>query len=264
LYDLLVPNHGSHPWQLTLHFTGFPSSTLTEYTGEASLQNCLFHSLKEASFIARNTANPVMAMTVEAKNDLWKALGGSNGSGSNGRGGAINYSKYREIMHSIPLISPESLDAVPIRVYLRPGSSSGGGRGSSYLSSYESISQTSRPAPISNPDGRPKTIGAALTPIIITWLKEHNAWKKEPTLDTAQKESGNHSGEESTMKIREAASAAEAEEDKEIEAAWSQVDVALSGGIELHPNLILKNVHRDLHSPDFFLYIMLQMRQGHR
>lgn len=240
LYDLLVPNHGVHPWQLTLRYTGFPSATLGEYLGEASIKSTFRNSLKEASFIARKSAQPVLDMVLEAQNDHWKALGGG------GNGGSTDYRKYREIMHSIPLISPNSLDAVPIRVYLRPGNTG------NYLSSYEMFSQSSRFAALLAPDGRPNTLGAALAPIIISWLIDHNAWKNDETL---------HREEESGTGT---ATAANNEDENEVEAAWAQVDVALAGGIELQPNLILRDLHRDLHSPDFFLYIALHMRPAQR
>lgn len=243
LYDLLVPNHGSHPWELTLHFSsGFPTATLGEYLGESSIRSTFRNALKEASFIARKSAQPVLDMVVEAQSDHWKALGGGND-------GRTDYKKYREIMHSIPLISPNSLDAVPIRVYLRPGNTG------NYLSSYEVFSQSSRFAPILTSDGQPNTVGAALAPILITWLIEHKAW-------SSIVESVN-SGEETGMV---AATTANNDKDKgeEIEAAWAQVDVALSNGIELQPNLILRDLHRDLHSPDFFLYIVLHMRPEQR
>lgn len=180
-------------------------------------------------------------MIVEAQNDHWKSLGGGND-------GRTDYRKYREIMQSIPLVSPNSLDAVPIRVYLRPGNTG------NYLSSYEVFSQSSRFAPILASDSRLNSLGAALTPLIITWLVEHNAWRVA--------KSSNRGEETGTV----AATAANDEEDigEEIEAAWAQVDVALSGGIEVQPNLILKDLHRDLHSPDFFLYIVLHMRPAQR
>ncbi len=248
LYDLLVPNHGSHPWELTLHFTGFPTATLGDYTGEDSLKSTFRNSLKEASFIAKKSAQSVMDMVIPAREDHWRTLGGNGTSGGSGR----NFSKYREIMQSIPLISPNSLDAVPIRVYIRPCSSSTGG-GGSYLSSYESISHTSRPAAVVAADGQGTSLGAALTLIIKAWLIEHNAWKTDGAVESA-------SEEESRKVTAVAGEKSKDKEETEIEAAWSVVDVALSGGVELNSDLILRDLHRDLHSPDFFLYIVLHMK----
>jgi autophagy-related protein 5 len=229
LFDLLLAGFpSSHPWQLTLHFTDFPTATLGEYTGEDSLKSIFRNSLKEASFIAKNSAQPVMDMVVGAREDHFKTFAPSI-TGNGGR----NYHKYKEIMHSIPLISPDSLDSVPVRVYLRPGSV-----GTTYLSSYESITCTSRPVPVFAADGQPTTLGGALTPIIHAWLIDH------------RKESGT-------------VAAGEGEEEKnEIKAAWSQIDVALGGGsgVELHPELILRDLHRDLCSIDFFLYFVLHMQ----
>ena len=270
LYDLLAFHHGTRPapWQLTLHFTGFPSSTLPDYTGESSIQKSLFNSLKEASFIAQKTAHPVMHMVEEAQNDLWKTLGGSGGGGGgisgNGSGNTsngtitINYNKYEDIMHSLRLISPNELEKVPIRVYIRPPSTGGG---SGYLSSYELISYTSRPAPVMNAtDGQLMTLGAALAPIIIACLIENRGWS--PKKEILEKVSGKN-----RLVQEEDAGTITAEEDEEqekIQAAWAQVDVALSGGIELQPDLVLQDLHRDLHSPDFFLYIVLHMRPTQR
>lgn len=212
-----------------------------EYVGESSIRSTFRNSLKEASFIARKSAQPVLDMVMEAQNDHWKALGGN--------GSRTDYKRYRDIMHSIPLISPNSLDAVPIRVYLRPGNTG------KYLSSYEIFSQSSRFAPVLASDGRPNTLGAALAPIIISWLIEHDAWENGKGLNR---------GEETGTVAATAASDDEEEKEKELEAAWAQVDVALSGGIKLQPSFILRDLHRDLHSPDFFLYVVLHMLPAHR
>lgn len=41
--------------------------------------------------------------------------------------------------------------------------------------------------------------------------------------------------------------------------AWDSVDIACAGGVMLQPDLPLIALHRDLHGPDFFLYVVLHM-----
>lgn len=74
LYDLVAAPGGELPWQLTLHFRGFPDRQLPAYGGEAALRGAFFNSLKEAAHICRGSAQRVMEMAAGAQEDLWRQV----------------------------------------------------------------------------------------------------------------------------------------------------------------------------------------------
>lgn len=99
----------------------------------------------------------MMDMVPQAREDLWQSIANAD------------FRKYQEVMHSLPLKTPESLERVPVRVFMRINSS-GDTRGSSYLSSYETITQTSRPLPAVTADDQPMTLREGLAPLITKWV----------------------------------------------------------------------------------------------
>ncbi|KAL4430838.1 hypothetical protein ABPG75_006094 [Micractinium tetrahymenae] len=157
MYDLVAGPGGELPWQLTLHFRGFPDRQLPAYGGEAALRGAFFNSLKEATHICRGSAQRVMEMAAGAQEDLWRqVLAGS-------------LQQYQRIVGPLQLapavVRGRGPAAVPLRLYIRRDS---GG----YLSSYEDIVCTSRPVAAQAPDGSSVTLRQALLPLIEECLAE--------------------------------------------------------------------------------------------
>lgn len=249
IYDLLAPHRGQipPPWPLTLHFTGYPSATLPPYNGEFPLRTSFMNSLKEASFIASSTATPVMNMVPQSREDLWESV----------RSG--NIQRYHQVLHSIPLRSPDGLDAVPVRLYIRTNSGSSTSEGG-YLSSYEgAITQSSRPLPVNNSEsGEPVSFSEALAPMIARWVASQRAHIRKKGGKSEEEDGSTSISTESTTP----SSSVLVEESKEesISSAWDKVEMALVGGVEPSPEMLLRDLHAALHCPDFFLYIVLQMK----
>ena len=157
LYDLLVPDHDELPWNLSLHFSAFPATTLPAYSGADALRGALLNSLKEAAVICLRTAQPVQEMVQGAKDDLWAAVT------------RPEVALHTQILNSVHLSAPLATAPVPTRVFLRQ---SGHGR---YLSSYQGILQTSRPVAA----GGAASLRTALAPLLRAWLpgREEDPWE---------------------------------------------------------------------------------------
>ena len=262
MYDLLVPHRGltPPPWPLTLHFTNFPTSTLPSYTGDFPLRTSYINSLKEAAFISCGTATPVMNMVPQAREDLWQAVLEGN------------IKRYNQILHSVPLKTPEGLEAIPVRVFLRnhsSGEESSGGLGG-YLSSYEgAIVQTSRPIAVNKVEsGEPVRLGEALVPIISKWVMSQKVQLgkkggKNEEKDVDDSISGSVVVEESDVKEESMAWDAVGYTSKILSGfggLTDAVDSVFIQGVEPSPDVILRDLHAALHCPDFFLYIVLHMK----
>lgn len=202
LFDLLAPDHGSAPWPLTLHFTGFPSNQMPPCAGAASLRASMINSLKEASFVVCKSADLVNKATAAAKEELWAAVA----SGNAGR--------YAEIVATLQ-VGHQATGALPVRVLIRPAAP---------ISSYEPVEETSRRVAGADASGKPMSLSAALTPIVGSWLAARG-------VSTPEKNP-----------------------------AWAWVGRALVGGVAPPPDAPLADLHRDLHAPDYFLYVVLHMK----
>ncbi|XP_052190370.1 autophagy protein 5 isoform X14 [Diospyros lotus] len=78
LFDLLCPEP-ERPWNLTVHFRGYPGNILTPCEGEDSVKWSFINSLKEAAYIINGNCKNVMNMSQSDQVELWRSVmnGGS-------------------------------------------------------------------------------------------------------------------------------------------------------------------------------------------
>ncbi|XP_076951404.1 autophagy protein 5-like [Bidens hawaiensis] len=74
LFDLLCPEP-QRPWNLTVHFRGYPGNILTPCDdGEDSVKWSYINSLKEAAYIVHGSSKNVMNMSHPDQLELWRSL----------------------------------------------------------------------------------------------------------------------------------------------------------------------------------------------
>ncbi|XP_059623279.1 autophagy protein 5 isoform X2 [Cornus florida] len=73
LFDLLCAEP-ERPWNLTVHFRGYPGSILTPCEGEDSVKWSFINSLKEAAYIIYGNCKNVMNMSQNDQVELWRAV----------------------------------------------------------------------------------------------------------------------------------------------------------------------------------------------
>ncbi|KAK2986862.1 hypothetical protein RJ640_009596 [Escallonia rubra] len=73
LFDLLCAEP-ERPWNLTVHFRGYPGNILTPCDGEDSVKWSFINSLKEAAYIINGNVKNIMNMSQSDQVDLWRAV----------------------------------------------------------------------------------------------------------------------------------------------------------------------------------------------
>ncbi|KAK7300630.1 hypothetical protein RJT34_11478 [Clitoria ternatea] len=73
LFDLLSV-HPQRPWNLTVHFRGYPTSLLLPCEGEDTVKWSFINSLKEAAYVINGNCKNVMNMSQSDQVELWGAV----------------------------------------------------------------------------------------------------------------------------------------------------------------------------------------------
>ncbi|KAJ9707295.1 hypothetical protein PVL29_002327 [Vitis rotundifolia] len=73
LFDLLCAEQ-ERPWNLTVHFRGYPGNILTPCEGEDSVKWSFINSLKEAAYIVNGNCKNVMNMSQSDQVELWYSV----------------------------------------------------------------------------------------------------------------------------------------------------------------------------------------------
>nr|APT43517.1 autophagy protein ATG5 [Nicotiana benthamiana] len=73
LFDLLCAEP-ERPWNLTVHFRGYPGNILTPCEGEDSAKWSFINSLKEAAYIINGNCKNVMNMSQPDQLELWRSI----------------------------------------------------------------------------------------------------------------------------------------------------------------------------------------------
>ncbi|WCJ25125.1 Autophagy protein 5 [Euphorbia peplus] len=77
LFDLLCPEP-ERPWNLTIHFRGYPNNLLIPCEGEDSVKWSFINSLKEADYIVNGNCKNVMNMSQSDQVELWRSVMNAN------------------------------------------------------------------------------------------------------------------------------------------------------------------------------------------
>ncbi|KAK6266987.1 hypothetical protein QUC31_017824 [Theobroma cacao] len=86
LFDLLCAEP-ERPWNITVHFRGYPGNVLIPCDGEDSVKWSFINSLKEAAYIINGNCKNVMNMSQSDQLELWHSV-------MNGRERAVYYFDY--------------------------------------------------------------------------------------------------------------------------------------------------------------------------
>ncbi|KAL8550084.1 hypothetical protein ACS0TY_008786 [Phlomoides rotata] len=73
LFDLLCVEP-ERPWNLTIHFRGYPENVLIPCEGEDSVKWSFINALKEAAYIINGNCKNVMNMSQSDQTELWRSV----------------------------------------------------------------------------------------------------------------------------------------------------------------------------------------------
>ena len=149
LFDLLVGTDSRSaaitlPWQITIHFTSFPSGTLLQATLKEA-ESVLLNALKESCYLRCGSAEPAMSLSPTQQQTLARSLASSDDA---------SYSDaYRPVAEAITAAIGARLNAQPVRaVPIRVLTSA--------------ISWRQQPFTPLRDDGSPTTLHDALTSLL--------------------------------------------------------------------------------------------------
>ncbi|KAL6348527.1 hypothetical protein AAG906_013147 [Vitis piasezkii] len=103
-FDLLCAEQ-ERPWNLTVHFRGYPGNILTPCEGEDSVKWSFINSLKEAAYIVNGNCKNVMNMSQSDQVELWHSV--LNG----------NMEAYQRVSSKLKLEKLE-ISRIPVRLYV--------------------------------------------------------------------------------------------------------------------------------------------------
>ncbi|XP_062217970.1 autophagy protein 5-like [Phragmites australis] len=168
LFDLLCADP-ERPWNLIVHFRGYPSEILSPCEGEDSVKWSYMNSLKEATFIITGNSKSVMNMSQADQVALWESVMKGNLDGYKNISTRLKLGPFEEdgfvrtpsIEHQRQQSSdePESPGSgrpcrVPVRLYVRVQEDLEDIEDAVPLSDWESVSYINRPFEIRKIEGR--------------------------------------------------------------------------------------------------------------
>eukprot|EP01118_Nematostelium_gracile_P016337 TRINITY_DN673_c0_g1_i1.p1 TRINITY_DN673_c0_g1~~TRINITY_DN673_c0_g1_i1.p1 ORF type:complete len:268 (-),score=50.20 TRINITY_DN673_c0_g1_i1:153-956(-) len=94
------------PWDLTVHFLGFPSDQILRYGSEETVKRHFNNVLKEANYVKHGDCSKVYALSVSETNDLWEG---------------VKLAQWERFLGTNAKLIPEppALKNVPIRLFQR-------------------------------------------------------------------------------------------------------------------------------------------------
>lgn len=176
LFDLLCFGP-IRPWNLTVHFRGYPSELLP-YEGEDAMKWSFINSLKEASYVMYGSTKLVMNLSQNDQLDLWRSVVqgdvesydrvcfrlapslGMNSSTAKNLGDSEGTTSKRQQVGETTALK------IPFRLYVRTVEVSDGNLlEGSPLKSWDDITYLSRPVDVWREDGEVLTLWEALQKI---------------------------------------------------------------------------------------------------
>ncbi|CAI0449148.1 unnamed protein product [Linum tenue] len=192
LFDLLCAEP-ERPWNLTIHFRGYPSHLLIPCEGEDSVKWNFINSLKEADYIINGNCKNVMHMSQSDQLELWNSVVNANleafiRSSSKLKSGTIeddyasksslSSQKSQKMIGEADTSVQTKTGKVPVRLYVWNVSEDFGDmEDAPPIDSWDRISYVNRPLEIHREEGKCFTLHDAIK----TLLPELFGKKRKPS-----------------------------------------------------------------------------------
>ncbi|KAK1322433.1 Autophagy protein 5 [Acorus calamus] len=179
LFDLLCVEP-ERPWNLTVHFRGYPGEILIPCESEDSVKWSFINSLKEAVYIINGNSKTVMNMSQADHLELWRSIMKGNMESYLHVSSKLKLRtvgedlKARGTSSSQPRQSgetdvgvPSRTGRVPVRLYIRNiGEVHDGLEDARAIVSWDEISYINRPVEFYKEEGKPFTLRSAIKTLL--------------------------------------------------------------------------------------------------
>ncbi|KAJ4828792.1 hypothetical protein Tsubulata_010804, partial [Turnera subulata] len=274
LFDLLCPEP-ERPWNLTVHFRGYPSNLLTPCEGEDSVKWNFINSLKEADYISNGNCKNVMNMSQSDQLELWRAVMNANlesylRASAKLRLGMIDddFAPNKNLSSQKSLKTTGEADTavqmktekIPVRLYLRSvGEDFEDLEDLPEIYSWDKISYINRPVQIPREEGKCFTLHDALKSLLPEYFGDKSLsnvescrveGEDEPTVSSEDLGSDNRAEEGSEASSKPEEPSCRTRTDAEIQLVRVQ-------GIEPKLEIPFSWVVNNLKNPEHYLHVCL-------
>ncbi|KAK4430479.1 Autophagy protein 5 [Sesamum alatum] len=270
LFDLLCAEP-ERPWNLTIHFRGYPGNVLTPCEGEDSIKWSFIYALKEAAYIINGNCKNIMNMSQPDQAELWRSV-------LNGQLEVyLHVSSKLKIYivgddFSLKLNSSTSksnqgvndLDAtgttmtgrVPVRLYIRSiDEDIDDLEDAPTIGSWEKISYINRPVEVHS-EGKCFTLNDALKALLPELFTE--ASSTDTRISAAEVEGGQRSDGDSSRSPGETGEASR--ERSRLPSDGAEIKLVRIQGIEPQLEIPFGWVVNNLMNPDHYLHICVYVK----
>ncbi|KAL3525085.1 hypothetical protein ACH5RR_013457 [Cinchona calisaya] len=278
LYDLLCAEP-ERPWNLTVHFRGYPGNILTPCEGEDSIKWSFINSLKEAAYIINGNCKSVMNMSQSDQSELWQSVLNGNletylwvssklklGLGGDDFSIKLNSSslKSRQSANEADASGPIKAGRIPVRLYVRSTNEDFDDvEDVPLVDSWDKVSYINRPVEIHD-NGKAFTLGDAVKSLLPELFP--NKSLPSDNMCLPEGEDGERSALEDTSNTGSARSPEETGETlrEHLESCslsdTAEVKLIRIQGIEPKPEIPFAWVVNNLMNPEHYIHISVHVR----
>lgn len=266
LFDLLCAEP-ERPWNLTVHFRGYPINILTPCEGGDAVKWSFINSLKEAAYIINGNCKNIMNMSQSDQKELWHSVLNGNLESflkvtSKLKLGVVE-DEYTAKLYPSLISRPTagSTDSpglvktgrIPVRLYARLFTEVFDDfEDASETDSWEKISYINRPIEIDKDEGKCFTLSDAMKTLLPEYFVERSL-NKEKTREEVKEDVHSEVGTEvTTTAVGEEAESQQPSENVEIKLIRIQ-------GIEPKPEIPFSWVVNNLMNPDHYLHVCVYL-----
>ncbi|KAL5721478.1 autophagy protein 5 [Ranunculus cassubicifolius] len=260
LFDLLCLEP-ERPWNLTVHFRGYPADLLSPCDGEETVKWSFINSLKEAAYIINGNCKNVMNMSQNDQLELWKSFMNGNMDGNLRISSKLKLSPIEDssISHgqtsSEPDFSgPNKTGRIPVRLYVRSiNEHIDDLEDAPTVDNWDTISYINRPVQIQKDEGKIFTLSDAIKTLLPEFFED------EPSID----EEISRIELEEKVDEQESANLNTVDEGKEVGSLTkAEIKLVRIQGIEPKLDIPFSWVIKNLANPEYFLHICVCVRVG--
>lgn len=273
LFDLLCAEP-ERPWNLTVHFRGYPANVLTPCEGEDSIKWSFINSLKEAAYIINGNCKNVMNMSQADQAELWRSVLNGNlevytrvssklklGIVSDEYTAKSNISPARsgQCVDETDVSGQDKAARVPVRLYVWSGHEDVDDlEDAPPIDTWDKISYVNQPVEIQ--EGKFVTLHDAVKSLLPEYFQESSLIDEESSRqsedeqrDSSEDASGNKFPEDGGEILCEHIESCQKSDDAEIKLVRIQ-------GIEPKLEIPFSWVANNLMNPDYFLHICVCLK----
>ncbi|CAL9127767.1 unnamed protein product [Musa acuminata var. zebrina] len=275
LFDLLSAEP-ERPWNLTVHFRGYPGDVLTPCDSEDTVKWSYINSLKEAAYVINGNCKNIMNMAQADQFDLWQSLVKGNMDGylrisSRLKLGPVGEDCFLKQASSLQprqtIDEPDPVGSgrpsrIPVRLYIRNvGESLEDLEDAPIIDSWDRISYINRAVEIHKEGGNYMTLKHAMRTLLPEIFGDEDPDNKYELREEGNHEAGSSFGDPETISMTRNDLVEETSFGSQ---RSSEANLIRIQGIEPDLNIPFSWVVNNLKNPDYFLHLCVFLRTSPR